>query len=372
MTTIINIGRAILNFIYSILKLLPQQDKILFLSRQSNKPSIDILALSDEFVKKHRSFKSIILCKTLDGNIFNKIGYCFHMLRQMYHLATAKIVVLDSYAILVSLLNHRKSLFVVQMWHSVGTMKKFAYSILDKPEGSSSKLAHSMHMHENYDYILCAGDGYVQHLAEGFNYSKDKIVVLPLPRVELLQDKDFANKKRQAIYDKYPELKERKNIVYVPTFRKDADEHARFLDEITALNDEFKNYSSDYNLIIKAHPLSGISTKYEEFSSFDMLFIADYVISDYSCIIYEAAILHIPLFFYTYDYESYISKRDIYMDYPNEIPGPMYNNSCDLLKAISNNNYNMEMQEQFLSKYVSWNRPHIIKDIVDFLWSNIK
>lgn len=372
MTTLINTARVILNFIYSILKFLPQQDKILFLSRQSNNPSIDILALKDEFLKEHPTFEAVVLCKTLDGNIFKKIGYCFHMLRQMYHLATAKIVVLDSYAILVSLLNHRKSLLVVQMWHSVGTMKKFAYSILDKPEGSSSKLAYAMHMHENYDYILCAGEGYADHLAEGFNYSKDKIVILPLPRVELLQNKEFANKKTQAIYNKYPELKEKKNIVYVPTFRKDADEHSRFLEEVEALKDEFKKYNTDYNLIIKAHPLSGVSTKYDEFSSFDMLFIADYVISDYSCIIYEAAILHKPLFFYTYDYENYVSKRDIYMDYPNEIPGPMYDNSCDLLNAITSNNYDIDKQEQFLSKYVSWDRPYIIKDIVNFLWEHIK
>ena len=47
-------------------------------------------------------------------------------------------------------------------------MKKFGYSILDKPEGSSSRMARLMKMHENYDFILAAGDGYKAHLAEGF------------------------------------------------------------------------------------------------------------------------------------------------------------------------------------------------------------
>ncbi len=81
---------------------------------------------------------------------------------------------------------------IIQMWHSVGTMKKFGYSILDKPEGSSSKVAELMKMHANYDYILAGGDGYKEHLADGFRYSLDKIVTLPLPRVERLKDPKYA------------------------------------------------------------------------------------------------------------------------------------------------------------------------------------
>lgn len=372
MTLIINIGRMVLNIIYAVLKLLPQQKKILFLSRQNNQPSVDIQKLSDEFIKYHPDYISIILCKKLEGNIFNKLGYCFHMLKQMYHLATAEIVILDSYAILASLLKHRSSLLIVQMWHSVGTMKKFAYSILDKPEGSSSEIAHAMRMHANYDYILCAGEGYKDHLAEGFNFDKDRIITLPLPRVELLKSEDYKRQKREEIFNKYPELKNKKNILYVPTFRKNTDEHENFLRAVKALEASFKQYKTKYNLLIKAHPLSGVNSKYEDFTSFDMLFIADYVISDYSCIIYEAAVLQKPLFFYTYDYEEYINKRDIYMDYPNEIPGNMYSNPDLLFSAIAKEQYNMLVQNKFLSKYVEWTRENITKDIVDFLWEHKK
>ena len=41
-----------------------------------------------------------------------------------------------------------------------------------------------------------------------------------------------------------------------------------------------------------------------------MLFVADYVISDYSCIVYEAAVRDIPLYFYNYDMEEYIKIAD--------------------------------------------------------------
>ena len=40
------------------------------------------------------------------------------------------------------------------MWHSMGTMKLFGYTALDKSEGSKAELAYAMKMHENYDYVI--------------------------------------------------------------------------------------------------------------------------------------------------------------------------------------------------------------------------
>lgn len=369
MNIIINIMRFFLNLIYALMKLLPVQKKVLFLSRQSNSPSIDITALSDRITREHPDYKTVILCRKIGPGLSGKISYCFHMLRQMYHLATSEVLILDSYAILASLLNHRRNLLVIQMWHSVGTMKKFGYSILDQPEGSSSKIAIPMRMHRNYDYILCAGEGYRSHLAEGFNYPEDKIVILPLPRVAMLQDSKYITSKKNAIYTAYPDFRCKKNILYVPTFRKNPSEQQEFADALTALKTASAAYSDEYNLIIKAHPLSDVASDCPEFTSFDMLSIADYVISDYSCIIYEAAVLHIPLFFYTYDYDTYTQTRDIYMDFPSEIPGPMYSKPADIFAAIVSDSFDMPAQEQFLSKYVSYKRNDIIGDIVSFIWS---
>ena len=239
MEFILKIGIGFFNILYSFLKLFPAQNKVVFISRQSNTPSLDIEMLSKKITHLHSDYKVVILCKKLEGNILNKVSYCFHMLTQMYHLATSRVVILDSYSILVSVLNHKSSLLVIQMWHSVGTMKKFGYSILDMPEGSSSKIAHLMKMHHNYDYILCAGEGYKSHLAEGFNYPEDRIKILPLPRVEALKDQSFINSKCEEIFAAYPHLKYKKNIVYAPTFRKNYDEQQRFLNAINELKAAF-------------------------------------------------------------------------------------------------------------------------------------
>lgn len=374
MYILLNAAIKILSFIYFFFKLLPSSDKVTFISRQSNEPSLDIMMLAGKILELHPEYKCIVLCRKIEGGIISKLEYCFHMLRQMYHLATSKIILLDSYSILVSILNHNDSLLVIQMWHSVGTMKKFGYSILDKPEGSPSKLAKIMKMHRGYDYILAASDAYKTHLAEGFNYPLEKIVTLPLPRVEALKDESRAAQTKKKILAKYPQLGEKKKILYVPTFRKDEQEKFRFAAAALADAVDYENY----DLIIKSHPLAELDLAHEyaiidhDFSSFDMLFIADYVISDYSCIIYEAAVRKLPLYLYAYDYDQYMNTRDIYIDYKKEMPGPVCRTAADIVQAIENNTCCIEDIEKFLNKYISSKSNHETQDIVDFIFSRKK
>lgn len=372
MATIIHIGTLLLNFLYTILKLLPQRKKAIILSRQSNTPSLDISMLEERIKRTHGDYTVIVMCKKIDSGLLNKVSYCLHMLKQMYHLATTEIVILDSYCILVSLLKHRKNIFIVQMWHSIGTMKKFGYSILDKPEGSSSKIAGLMKMHKNYDYILAAGDGYKSHLADGFNYPIEKVVTLPLPRVEALKDKEFGMNVRNMILSMYPQLQKKKNILYVPTFRKTDD--SELLNALSQLCNSI-DYNK-YNLIVKVHPLTSLNGFEHnsalidnEFSSFQMLFISDIVISDYSCIMYEAAVLNKPVYLYTYDYDNYMSTRDIYMDYKTEVPGPVCYDSSSLMNCIDNSEYNFDKLQHFLNKYVYMGSSSETDDIVQFIFN---
>lgn len=376
MEIILKIGICIFRGLYALMKCLPTKKKAVFISRQSNDPSVDFNMIEEEIHRQHSDYKTVVLCKKIEGNIFNKIGYGFHMLRQMYHLATSQIVILDSYAILVSVLNHKKNLLVIQIWHSVGTMKKFGYSILDKSEGSSSKIAKLFRMHANYDYILASSEAYKAHLGEGMNYPVSKIKTFPLPRTQLLHEKKYADETRKKIFSEYPKLKGKENILYIPTFRKGKDDEAAFSEAAKKLC-EAVDYSR-YNLIVKAHPLAEFEMAHSQalidkkFTSFEMLFVCDCIISDYSCIIYEAAALHKPMYMYTYDYDNYMSTRDIYMDYKKEMPGPILKSAEEVVSAIENNECDVASVDKFFAKYVTPNSENETGDIVEFIFSNLK
>lgn len=359
MIIIEKIGIAIFNFIYLFIKLVPTKNKVVMISRQSDTKTLDFSLLEEKLTKMDKNIKIKILCKKLkngySSTMINKIKYVFHMFVQMYHIATSKVVVLDSYCIVVSILKHKKELKIIQMWHSMGTMKKFGYAILDKEEGSKKQLAKTMKMHKNYDYIFASSEAYKEHLAKGFNYKCDKILTFPLPRIDLLKDKDYQKNKKNEIIKKYPILKNKKNILYCPTFRKNEEKFEN------ALNDLISSIPLDkYNVILKLHPLSKVKVDIKKkgiildnsYSTFDMLSIADYVISDYSCIVYEAAIMNIPLYFYNFDMEKYLNERGLAIDYYKELPGVISKEADVIIESITKKNYDYKKLKEFSNKYV--------------------
>lgn len=354
-----------MNLLYLFFKPLKTKNKIVMISRQSNEVSDDFQLLGKEF--KKQGIEVVYLCKTLDGGVNStvlaKITYGFHMFTQMYHLATSKVCVLDSYIPVVSILNHKKSLTIVQIWHSIGKLKKFGWQIVGKKEGSSAKIAETMKMHKNYDVIYCAGEEYKEVLMEGFRADASKFRIFTLPRVDLLTDENYINITKNAIFSEYPEMKQKENVVYAPTFRKNEQDFNIYLKKLV---DSF-NFEK-YNLIVKLHPLSKISLNDDraifdtKFSTFQMLTCADKFISDYSCMIYEAGIKGIPVYFYNYDMELYTEVRGLAIDY-NDLPGFKEKTAKKFVESLEKP-YDYEYLNSFINKIID-NTSNCTKKMAD-------
>lgn len=246
MNILIDIAKASLRIVYFIIKICPTRNKILFLSRQSDEPSIDFILLNKELKKQNNKIKTVMLTKKINKGMLNKLTYALHMWRQMYHIATSKVVIVDGYQIAISLLNHKRSLTVIQIWHALGCLKKFGYSIKDKNEGSKSNVIEKMNMHKNYDIIISSSVIAGDNFASAFNVSKDIIRVMGLPRIDFLLSNSAHSYIQTKLFAKYNELEnDKQTILYVPTFRK--KEQVR----INNIIDEVD--FNKYNLVIKLH-----------------------------------------------------------------------------------------------------------------------
>ncbi len=107
------------------------------------------------------------------------------------------------------------------------------------------------------------------------------------------------------------------------------------------------------------------------FTTTEIMTIADYIITDYSAIVFEAAILSKPLFFYCYDYDNYYKKRNFYIDYMKEMPGVISNKASEIIKAIENNNYDLDKVNSFSKKYVEIVGKSCTQNLVDFILKNM-
>lgn len=355
MKIILKFGVYILNLIYRLYKIFPIKNRVLFISRQSDTISIDCSMLSEVIRKKDEKVEMLQEFRRIPDSFIGKIKYVLYMLtRQMYLFATSKVVILDGYCILASVLNHKKDLRIVQMWHAMGALKKFGYAALGNEEGKDPEISKILQMHRNYDYVICSSENCVNYYEEAFRIEKEKIIIASLPRVDLLVDSKKIGFTQEKIYKTYPNLRKKKNILYVPTFRMNAKMQEKVQDLIAKID------LTKYNLIVKLHPLTkenmelGQVLECEEYSALELLDIADYVISDYSAFIFEVAVAQKPLFLYTFDLEEYIHQRGFFIDYCKEMPSKQYRCAGEVAKAIERDEFDMKKIKQFADKYIEY------------------
>lgn len=346
----IRIGIALLAAWYAFCRLFPTKRQVVCISRQSSCPPVDFRLIRGYFRQKHPDWRVVILAHTLES----PITYLPVMLRQVFYMATSRAIVLDSYCIAASLLGSRIKAPVIQIWHALGNMKKFGYTALDTGEGHSSATAGLMHMHEGYDAVAVSSLSFAKDLAAGFNIEEDILFEAPLPRTDLLTSPEHRKAQREAFAQTYPQAIGREVIVYCPTFRKErpANENEAMQALIDAVD------FSRYSLVFKPHPVSKQVIEDPRVitirgGDIDPLYSADYVISDYSTVMYEAGLLQIPVFLYAYDWDKYHEKRSFNIDLERDVPALFTGDPHAIMGAIEGGAFDHGAFQAFVRRNIA-------------------
>ncbi|MCC8073328.1 MAG: CDP-glycerol glycerophosphotransferase family protein [Clostridiales bacterium] len=358
--TFLKIGLRIL---YAPLKLFKTKNRIVYLSRQSNDKSVDMILLEKAITAENSDVEQIFRLRMIPDKFPGKIKYCFGVIGDMYYLATSRVAILDTYSITVSCLSHKKDLKVIQMWHALGAIKKFGLQSVGTKEGRDEKVSNLMCMHKNYDYILAPSKATAKFYMEAFGYSSDKMKICSLPRVdEILTDTGVA----AEFFKENPALGDKKIVLYLPTFRE------REMYIAQELKVEFRDMEK-YHLIISTHPLFSKVARDPEFSyngnfsTYDLMKVADILITDYSACAFESSILMKPLYFFVPDYNEYSKERGINVDLKSELPFAVFESGDLLCKAIDEKPYDFDALFAFKSKYVENAKPNNAEILAKFI-----
>lgn len=315
--------------LYAALKWLPTQDKVVLMSRLYASTSDDFAAVHAEIAAQSPSTRTVVL----NHRNLAPARVPVQMLVEMYHLATARACITDSYMAAISALRHKNDLVIVQMWHALGAIKRFGLAAVDSPEGRPGGLARVMHMHRGYDWVIAGGQAMVEPFAQAFGVAPARVLPLGTPRVDNLVDSAARAARRAAVNAAYPLLGRRPVVLYAPTFR--AVEPVR-VDAVLAAAG-----ADEFDVVVSLHPLdrrdfSGRpgAVQDRQFSTLDWLTVADAVITDYSAIVFDAAIVGVPLYFFAYDLEEYRARRGFFVDYEAVMPGPISADATSLMDYI--------------------------------------
>lgn len=325
-----------MRFIYFFMKLFtPVRNKAVFLSRQSDAPSENFQRIAEELQQRDPSIKCEFYCKR---GLKSEMGlsYMLLMLRQMLALAGAKICITESYCIPISVLKHKKSLRIIQIWHSMVAIKKFGWQTLDMPEGSSFDVARIMQMHYGYDYIVVGSEYMRDFFAEAMNTPKEKILPLGMPIADRILNSENADTLRADFIKQYPQADGKKIVLYVPTMRRD---YAVDCAELVKIFD-YEHCA----LVIKLHPLDSRTVIHNsrailnpDISTEDAILLSDAVISDYSGAAAEAALLDKPVYFFAPDVEKYGGECGLNLNPLKVFPNVSFADADKLIDAVCGN-----------------------------------
>lgn len=342
--------------IFNILRIFPlKPNKITFLSPHNENFNDSLGAVMEELVRRDE-FR-IIRISSYDAR-FDKssvkavLKSIKNILKfytvQVYHLATSGFVFLNDNFMPLGMLKFKDKAVITQLWHAEGVFKKFGLDIEQPNE------VRELELKGNYtlNYIVCSSESVVPYYADAFGVPEKKVLPLGAARTDYFF-KEINEKRLREEFDRsYPECKGKKLVLYAPTFRDNPDDDSELVEniDVKAFNDRF---GSQYALLVRLHPQVHTSRQlledavdvcdYENVS--ELVRLCDILITDYSSICMDFALLKKPVYFYAFDLEKYEADRAFYFEYENYVPGPVARDFSTLLNLI-----NMGASETYTSR----------------------
>lgn len=256
----------------------------------------------------------------------------------------------------------------VQCWHGT-PLKKLGYDITKSDNAMNSlKEIRSKYKIDTkrFDYIISPCKFVTEKFSSAWNLSKfgksDAVLEVGYPRNDYLTNYDENDiemiKKKLGI-----ENDERKIILYAPTWRDNQHGANGYTYDNPVDFDYLQNELGDeYIILFRAHYLVASEFNFDEYKGFvydaskhddinELYVIADMLITDYSSVFFDYAILNRPMLFYMYDMEQYRDElRGFYIDV-NTLPGEIIKTKEKLVSAINSTNYNNDYNKDKLAEF---------------------
>lgn len=348
-----------------------KKDSILFVSTRRTDLSGNIAYVNDVLQEKGAN----VLFWLIPGKV--KYMKYSEVCSLAYKLARSKVVVVDDFTPILNelwIMKHRK---LVQLWHACGAFKTFGFSRIGKDGGPDQTSLN----HRFYNYAIVSSSEIRRFYAEGFGIDENNVKALGVPRTDDFFKEEYAVEIKDRLYKEYPVLKDKKVILFAPTFRGNGAGTAHFPAERFNVKNVLERLPEDYMIIIKHHPFvekkhpvdASVKDRVLDLSKEseinDLLFITDVLITDYSSVIFEASLLDIPMLFYAFDLEDYVVNRDFYYPFKNFVPGKIVRNVEQITEAIVQEDFELYKVQAFKHRFFDHLDGKSSERVADFIMS---
>lgn len=298
--------------------------------------------------------RCVVLSEPYGYGLRGKVVYALRMMRGMYHLRTARLVVVDNAWLPVHVAPHPARTTVVQVWHAVGALKRFGLDTVPPPREPERSF-----LHRHYDWVVSSGEASREPWARAFGTPVERVTPLGTPRTDMLVDPQALAAARDRVLRGYPPLAGRRVITYAPTFRGRGRGKVP-PPRLDAVAIRGALGPADM-LVLKSHP--NLDPRLVNSGGFDIvldhaddmndvLAATDVLITDYSSSIFEFALLRRPLVLFVPDLAQYEREPGLYVDYRTEMIGAQVVDTAGVVAAIAAGAVDHDAYEAFILRHL--------------------
>lgn len=346
-----------------------QKDTILFSSFMGRQYACSPKAIYEE-MKRDQNFSGYKFIwafkdpnKIVDGAVVVQYG----SKEYMQYCCKAKHIVDNSR--LPDYISLKNEQIFTQCWHGT-PLKRLGYDIeIDGGNALNSKSdlrAKYKSDAQKYSNLLSPSKYTTDKLTSAFNLAENNpsinIIEEGYPRNDILVD--FNDDDVDEIKEVLNIPKDKKVILYAPTWRD--NQHQSGVGYTYELGLNFsklqEELGSEYIILFRAHYFIANKFNFDQYKDFifdvsgyddisELYIISDILITDYSSVFFDYAVLKRKIIFYMYDLEQYQSGiRDFYISL-EELPGEIIASESQLIENIREE-YNYDVKyEEFNKKY---------------------
>ncbi|MFF3289548.1 CDP-glycerol glycerophosphotransferase family protein [Streptomyces sp. NPDC003023] len=237
----------------------------------------------------------------------------------------------------------------IQTWHG-SALKKMGFDQPSQKALPRQQQEAQQRTLDRFDHFLVRSEHDVRTLAKAFRLKEKTLLRVGYPRNDVLvraRDAEAAagSRARGPLAEELGIPADKTVLLYAPTFRTTGrGRHSRF--ELPFDVDRFaEEFGDRYVLLVRAHYLNhvvlpptvrgkviNVST-YQDVTP--LMELADALVTDYSSVMFDYAVLDRPMLFFTYDYDAYVHEgRGTYFDLLEHAPGPVFRTEDEFHDAL--------------------------------------
>ena len=374
---LIRLGTLVVRVGFTLGRMRPRRAHAVLATQRSTQLRGNLQYIRRELERRTPPVPVTVLAYRTESGLPGRLKGVWQALRAGYHLATARIFVVDDWFFPMDVIEPRSGTVRVQTWHAAGAFKKVGYSVLDKSFGADETMVSLVDIHSNYDVCVMPSGIATRHYMDAFRLPIERFTTeVGYPRTDLFFDAEHSARATAAIRARYALPAARKVLLYAPTFRGDTV-NAAYYDDTLDLVKMRDTLAAEWVILLRLHPFVRVGPELtadiKEFAIDvsdwpdinELMLISDLLVTDYSSAIFEYALLHRPMAFFAPDSDAYERERGFYFDYRACVPGPVFDTTEGLANYVCSGRFDLERSIAFAQESFDVADGHASERFVD-------